>query len=87
MDNSAKISRLNEYLNSLSTDEIEERNRQQIEQDDKDFVGLKEGLDNGSCYYCKQPLTHFSKYKPPPEPVIARYEAISRNAGNPRHVV
>ncbi|MCG2694917.1 hypothetical protein L6261_02425 [Candidatus Parcubacteria bacterium] len=59
-----RIKSLNEYLNSLSSEEIEEQNEKQKQEDDEQFKGLKESLEKGLCYYCGYPLFHFSVRKP-----------------------
>jgi hypothetical protein len=64
MQNISKVQRINEYLNSLSDEEILKHNERQAAKDDYDFQGLKENLEKGMCYYCNCPLTHLSNSKP-----------------------
>lgn len=59
-----KIRRFNEIINRVPDDFIYEKNKAQQEQDEKDFQGLKDALFQGKCYYCGNPLTHFSVRKP-----------------------
>lgn len=51
---------INEYLNSLSVDELNKRNEEQCLEDAKDFEELKTALAQGKCNYCGYPITHFS---------------------------
>lgn len=59
-----KFKDLNDYLNSLSEEEIEKKNRKQIDEDNTEFECLKSALESGNCYYCGNSLTHFSDSKP-----------------------
>ncbi len=64
MNNEDRIKRYNEYLNKIPLAEIQENAAIQAERDAKDFQSLKESLAEGKCFYCKNPLTHFSQKKP-----------------------
>ncbi len=60
----SRIEKTNEYLASLSEEEINLRNEEQLKQDDADFQKLKDYLGKGMCSYCEHPLSHFSEKKP-----------------------
>lgn len=55
---------LNDYLGSLSDEELLSRNNQQLDQDEKDFNELKESLSKDMCSYCGYSISHFSDKKP-----------------------
>jgi len=59
-----KIKRVNEEINKIPEDIFYAKNKAQAEQDEKDFQGLKDALTQDKCYYCGNPLTHFSVHKP-----------------------
>jgi hypothetical protein len=59
-----QIDRFNEYLDSISPDELQKRSEEWQRKCDEDFAALKTALSHDSCYYCGHSLTHFSRKSP-----------------------
>ena len=64
MKEDPRFKKIDQYLDSFSDEEIEERNQRQAEKDDEDFEGLRSSLAVGKCYYCNHNITDFAKNKP-----------------------
>ncbi|MEX0909811.1 MAG: hypothetical protein WDZ75_00785 [Candidatus Paceibacterota bacterium] len=54
----------NKRLESMSAEEMAERQEEEYQKNSRDFEKLKQTLAQGQCMYCGNELTHFSKSKP-----------------------
>ncbi|XLQ20165.1 MAG: hypothetical protein ACKUBY_00090 [Candidatus Moraniibacteriota bacterium] len=55
---------LNNFLDSMSDEEIREKNDKEITKAEKDFLELENALKSGDCSICGYKLSHFSVKKP-----------------------
>ncbi len=55
---------LNKFLESMSDDEIKERNDKEIAKAEQDFLELRNAFKSGNCSICGYQLSHFSVKKP-----------------------
>lgn len=62
--NEKQIQQFNDKLNSTSLEELKEIEENRQKENALDFQNFKEALDEGNCFYCKNPITHFSTKKP-----------------------
>lgn len=62
--NDSKIRKFNELLNSIPSEVLMAKNKEQTIQDEKDFQDLKEELAQDKCSFCGNLLTHFTVRKP-----------------------
>ena len=64
MDEDERFNKLNDYLNSLSPEQLAKESEKEHQINERDFQELKTALLKGRCNYCGYPLTHFSERKP-----------------------
>jgi hypothetical protein len=64
MSSDDRIKKFNEYLNTIPLEKLHAEGDKQHKKDEKDFQDLKTALAEGRCYYCNNPLSHFSEKKP-----------------------
>jgi len=62
--NEKQIQQFNDKLNSTSLEELKETEEECQKENAINFQNFKEALGEGNCFYCKNPITHFSVKKP-----------------------
>ena len=62
--NEKQLQQFNDKLNSVSLEELKEIEEKRQKENALDFKNFRQALDEGNCFYCKNPNTHFSTKKP-----------------------